>query len=220
MRWTLNERPKHTLIRRLAGLAALALIASGCGEERPEVDSDLQKKAVSVLQQYEGGHTTYDTPPFTIEMAWFEHGGTDDDLQEILRGAPQVRVLKMRHSEVTDLGLELLVEKAPYLEHMEISGMPLVTDVGLKFLEDHPRLRYLSLVDVGATEEAARALEDKLGLESLIFKVTDSTSVEAHEFPGASTSTDPPADEADATPAVEPSVEAPIDIKERGNEAS
>lgn len=165
----------------LLGLSVLILMALGCAEKRADVDSALQDKAENLLAQFHGGHSTYTTSPFTIEMAWFEHGATDDDLKEILRGAPQVRVLKIRYADVTDLGLDLLAENAPYLEHLELSGMPRVTDAGLKFLEEHPRLRYLSLVNTGATEEVARQLEEKLGLETLIFKIMGTSGTGGHE---------------------------------------
>jgi hypothetical protein len=207
MHLTVNALRERVLTCRFVSLAALLLFA-GCAEKRPEVDSDLQQKSVSLLQQSDGGHSTYNTSPFTIEMAWFGRGQvTDDVLAEILRGAPQVRVLKMRYSQVTDAGLSVLAEKAPYLEHLEIAGMPLVTDVGLKFLEDLPRLDYLYLMDTGATEEAARALEEKMGLNNMIFKVTDPADAEAaaKSAPGPS--------ESEATP------EAEIETAERESNA-
>jgi hypothetical protein len=211
---------------------ALLLLLAGCAEKRPEVDSDLQKESARLLQEHGGGHSTYNTSPFTIEMAWFGRSqATDDVLAEILRGAPQVKVLKMRYSQITDAGLALLAEKASYLEHLEIAGMPLVTDVGLKFLEDLPRLDYLYLMDTGATEEAARALEEKMGLDSMIFKVTDPASFEsaAMQAPGPAENGAPPeveseaaqskgeappddASKSDASKADAPSVEA-LDVK-------
>jgi hypothetical protein len=182
------------------------LLLVGCSEQRPDiVDPELQKRSIDLLQQHGGGHSTYNTSPFNIEMAWFEsQQATDEVLTEILRGAPQVRVLKMRNSDVSDAGLAELAEKAPYLEHLEISGMPLVTDVGLMFLEDLERLDYLYLMDTGATEEAARAFEEKMGLGSLTFKI----NAPSLSGPGA-TSPHGPADSSEDAPHMETESDAP-----------
>ena len=143
-------------------LLFLLLAASGCSESRPEVDREAQTASIKLIEEHHGFHSEYGTRPFTLDTVSLDSPDvTDEVVQKILGGAPQLRILKLRYTAVSDALLGQLEKLTPRLEILEISGSPQVTDVGVRFLEGLPKLQQLSLTDTGATATVGEQLQKK-----------------------------------------------------------
>ncbi|XP_054719848.1 LOW QUALITY PROTEIN: F-box/LRR-repeat protein 16-like [Uloborus diversus] len=110
------------------------------------------------------------------------HGAGDDDVYDVISNFPaghvrQVRWLSLRCCNLTDKGLEVLLEFFQALSRLEMSGCNEVTDAGL-WASLHPRIAHLTLSDcINVADESVAAIAQLLpGLRELnlqAYHVTD-----------------------------------------------
>ena len=96
----------------------------------------------------EGGH---------VVAVNLENKPVEDGVLTLLHSFPNLQVLSLARTRITDDGLRNLATLAT-LEHLDLSGNPGVTDAGLAHLAALPRLQVLVLTGVGVTEGGVQKL--------------------------------------------------------------
>ena len=82
-----------------------------------------------------------------------------------LAGLTELRRINLPRSQISDQGLERIVQEVPLLEQLRL-GSPQITDVGLASIAQLKQLRFLHLIDVPLTDAGLKHLEQMTWLES------------------------------------------------------
>jgi Leucine-rich repeat (LRR) protein len=98
----------------------------------------------------------------------------NDGGMEHVKGLPELRILQLQSTEVTDAGLRHLMQ-VPQLDFLDLNGT-LVTDAGLEYVGQLPRLRWLHLDGTLVTDAGLEHIKQLTRLEELFLtgtRVTD-----------------------------------------------
>lgn len=109
-----------------------------------------------------------------LERLRLEDLAADDATMDALAGLSGLRVLNLPAANISNDGLQRIVDSFPKMELLRF-GSPLLTDAGVATLSNAPSLRFLHLINVHVTDEGLRTFHSMHQLESLYIDGGDET---------------------------------------------